>query len=153
MTHFNSVETLPTPFPTLHFPQAIITDEPFFSFRDFKERKEAIDQGYLINVSELSSQFNADIAITREVWELYVTVNEPDWFKEQFRAASLLAQAKIAIKHADPHASEVFFEVKRFPRKIQSYLNKIRLWLVVSSGDNNEPVLTIMLDTQHGELS
>jgi hypothetical protein len=151
MTHFNSAVVSPLQFPVSQFSQAL-RPKPFFSYRDFKYRKEAIKEGYLVDVSKLSNAFKADVAITREVWELYVSADNPSWFKEQFRAVSLLAQAKVAIKHAAPHASEVFFEVKRFPRKSQSYLNKIRLWLVVSSGDSNEPVLTIMLDTQHGEI-
>ncbi|MFW5442684.1 MAG: DUF6573 family protein [Methylococcaceae bacterium] len=148
--HFNSAVASPLHITVSQFPQAL-SAKPFFSYRDFKYRKEAIKEGYLVDVSKLSRTFKADVAITRELWELYVAVDNPNGFKERFRAVSLLAQAKMAIKHADPHASEVFFEVKQFPRKLKSYLNKVRLWLVISSGDSHEPVLTIMLDTQHGE--
>jgi len=124
---------------------------PFFSFKDFIYRKEAIAEGYLVDLSALSSTFKASVCMTREVWELYVVVNDVDLFRHRFRAVSLLSQARIAIKQASAHSTEAFFEVKRYPRRSQSFLNKIRLWIVVSSGDSDEPVLTIMLDTQHGK--
>jgi hypothetical protein len=123
----------------------------FFSFRDFSSRKEAFEEGYLVDVSALSSTFKVPVAMTREVWELYVAVNDNDLFNQQSRVVSLLTQAKEAVKHTPAHATEAFFEVKQFPGSSSSYLNKLRLWVVVSLGDQSEPVLTIMLDTQHAE--
>ncbi len=149
MTQFNTVAVPSLQILAPQFSQAM-TSRPFFSFRDLP-RKDAIEEGYLIDVSTLSTSFKADVCITREVWELYISIDDPELFNRQCRVVSLLAQAKMAIKHAVPHTAEVFFEVKRFPRRSQSFLNKIRLWIVVSSGDSNEPVLTVMLDTQHGE--
>ena len=125
----------------------------FFSFRDFSSRQDALEEGYLIDVSALSSTFEVPVAMTREVWELCVTTDHNDIFNQQWRVTSLLTQAKVAVKQSPDHATEAFFEVKQFPRSSLSYLNKLRLWIVVSLGDQNEPVLTIMLDTQHAEAS
>ncbi len=124
----------------------------FFSCRDFRNRKVALEEGYLIDVSNIANIFHVPVAITREVWALCISNNNPDLFNQQFRVVSLLAQTKAAIKTASSQASEVQFDVKQFPRKVASHHNKIRLWGVVSSGDNKKPVFTIMLDTQHGEI-
>ena len=121
----------------------------FFSFRDLPSRQQAIEEGYLVDVSSISKTFNVPVAMTREVWENCVVVKQADAFREGFRTISILMQAKIAIKQAPADVTEVSFDVKQFPWNTRSHKNKQRLWVAVSLGDKHEPVLTVMLDSQH----
>ena len=126
----------------------------FFSFKDAINRQHALDEGFLIDVSSLATKFfHVPVAMTREVWERCVAMNHTELFKQQFIVTSILCQAKAAIKHAKPHATEVSFDVQRFPGNTKTHLDQQRLWVVVSSGDQNESVLTLMLDSQHAEDS
>jgi hypothetical protein len=130
-------------------PQQAVSD--FFSFTDAVSRKNALEEGFLVDVSALSNKiFQAPVAITREVWELCVSVNQTEnRFKQQAILISILCQAKVAIKRAQSHATEVSFDMKWFPRSIRAHLDKLSLWIAISTDEQNEPVLTLMLDSQH----
>jgi hypothetical protein len=134
---------------TLH-PQQAVSD--FFSFTDAVSRKNALEEGFLVDVSALSNKIfqTAPVAITREIWELCVSVNRAESrFKQQAILISILCQAKVAIKRAPAHATDTSFNMKWFPRSIKAHLEKLCLWIAVSTDEHNKPVLTLMLDSQH----
>lgn len=126
----------------------------FFNFTHLS-RQQAIDEGYLVDIATLTeivnTHFTVPVALTREVYELCVAMDHSQLFKERLRLSSLLSQMKTAMRIADRHASAAAFDVKMLPYDYHQALNKHRLWVVVGPGDNKEPVLTVMLDSQYQE--
>jgi Family of unknown function (DUF6573) len=119
-----------------------------------QSRRQNLDDGWLVDVSDLAkAYFNVPVAMTRDVWELCIAMNSSESFAQQFRLCSLLCQAKMAAMHTVPHAREVTFDIKPFPRNSQSFKQKIKLCLRIET-DQEQPVLTLMLDEQRlGEQS
>ena len=129
----------------------------FLSFIDCCSREQAINEGFLIDVSEIAFNrlnYKWPLALTREVWDRCVAWTERDSDQQAYqtqlrRLLDVLCMAKYGLCHAEPHATEAWFETSYLPRDGES-LRAVNQCLViaVSPGDHKEPVLTIMLPEQ-----
>ena len=116
----------------------------YFGFREALDRNNAIEEGLLVDVTELARPvFNVPVAMTRSVYELVESINYRDEFAKQWRIRSILVQARIAAKNSDPGMKSAAFSIKAFPGRQAS--SRIRLWIQIEK-DKNRPVLTIMTD-------
>lgn len=114
-------------------------------------RKQAIEDGVLVDVSELGYQagFRWPVAMTSASYEDCVAWSEEDNERKgthqdvKGRLWDVLWMAYNAAKRST--GSELFFEVARVPREGKTrQARKVRLRAVAGPGDNIEPVVTIM---------
>lgn len=108
-------------------------------------RAEALEDGVLVDVTSMAREagFRIPVALTRAVWESYVTVppkviaqDEPGRLWDILWMASLAARC-------NRNASEVRFTVSI--RNDNRQPRPRRLKAVVGSGDGGEAVITILL--------
>jgi len=118
---------------------------PFYSYVDCVSRDMAIENGLLIDIPELSARyFKAPVAVSREVWESLVAINN-DEFRDGSKLLSILCSASKAIKRSGRFLTEVCFFV-------QSPESDEKVCLKISAGpmDTHDPnpALTIMFGNQ-----
>jgi len=131
----------------------IIQDGPWEGFEviSIYTRAQAIEDGVLVDVSNIAEEsgFRYPVAVTRAVWDEYITPDprSKQWGQsEEGRLWDMLWMAFLAIKRAnntslapvDQLKFSVIMIMKEKQRKI------IVLKMVVGPGDNLEPVITIM---------
>lgn len=119
-------------------------DDIIFSY----SRKEAIEDGVLVDVSYLARQegFVYPVAVTRSVFNRYVTPDgsaRDDGETVMGRLHDMLTVLRFSVKraeHKDP--SVVFFDVKF---TVHGRSRVVRLKSMCGPGDDMEPVITVML--------
>ena len=113
-------------------------------------RAQAIDDGYLVDVSTAAREanFKIPVAVTRTVWDGYITPSpeaiECSGQSEQGRLWDVLNMLFFTIKlhPGDPSTTilyKLYFIMKARQRRL------ITLKAICGPGDNGEPVITIML--------
>lgn len=107
-------------------------------------RKQAIEDGELIDVSETAKQagFIYPVAITRNLWHSRIQYDKYGQ-DPKGRLWDVLWVLKVAIrKNAGEHVTyQVIFQ----DGPAQHQYHEITLWAICGPGDNPEPVITIML--------
>jgi hypothetical protein len=118
-------------------------------------RKQAIDDGVLIDVTEFSKQFGfcISVAMTNTVWLDCVRWTEADnkrqtYQDESGRLTDVLSMARFAIRK-NSNVSRLPFQVYRVPAKGRGTKPKlVELHMHIGPGDNAEPVITIMMPNE-----
>ena len=112
-------------------------------------RKQAIDDGVLIDVSELAEEagLRYPTAVTAAVWQRYVKVApEAEWQDEAGRLWDILWMCRVHGQRASPKATEILFRL--YVANDSSRHKLITLKAVCHGGDAAEPVFTIMLPNE-----
>lgn len=109
-------------------------------------RKQAIDDGVLVDVSETAKEagFRSGVALTRAVWDQYVEV--PEGVKGQDEAGRLwdiLYMLRVSAKQMNGDALLYKLHVRNTNRSGTPPL--VTLKAIIGPGDDREPVITIML--------
>lgn len=113
-------------------------------------RKEALEDGVLIDVSEIAKEagFIIPTAVTSNLYETYVkpsdAVNQCGQSIEG-RLWDILQLLRLSIKDIEPDTSILFFHVNFL---MQNGIKRVKLKSVIAGGDNGEPVLTIMNENE-----
>ena len=113
-------------------------------------RKQAIDDGYLIDAGEIAMQagFRCPVAISRSAWEDCVAWTEDDSRRQIYqdevgRLWDVLWMASMAARRAD--GERLSFRLYRIPRGGRSVRPRlVALTLTIGPGDHGEPVITIL---------
>lgn len=118
-------------------------------------RKQAIEDGYLIDVSETAKEagFRWPVAMTRSAWVDCVEWTEHDAQQtsqdESGRLWDVVWMAFVGIRRSRTAATELMFELYRVPRDaVNRKAILTTLKLLTGHGDNGEPVVTIMLPVE-----
>lgn len=114
-------------------------------------RRQALDDGVLVDVSELAREagFKFPVAMTRAAWEDCVSWDEADSKRqthqdEQGRLWDALYMASLAARRNG--GSEVRYQLYRVPRGGRGVRPRlVTLAMHVGPGDEGEPAITIML--------
>ena len=125
-------------------------------FEDFEliysyTRKQAIEDGILIDVSDMAKEagFKIPVAVTHTVWtDLIVPDKDMESLGQSIdgRLWDTLFMLHVAIKAAEAE-NHLLFEVL-YQLKVSSGPELKELKAVISGGDNGEPVITIMYKHQ-----
>ena len=118
-------------------------------------RKQAIDDGVLIDITEFSKQFGfcIPVAMTNTVWEDCVSWTEIDNKRQTFqdelgRLTDVLTMARFSIRKNN-NVNRLAFQVYRIPAKGRGIKPKlVELHMHIGPGDNAEPVITIMMPNE-----
>ncbi len=105
-------------------------------------RAQAIKDGFLVDVSKVAKEagFIIPVALTRTVWEAYVTVPEGvDGQDEKGRLWDILHMAHLAAKRG---GESILFTLKVRMKKGN---RKVQLRAVCGPGDDTDPVITILM--------
>ena len=127
-------------------------------------RAQAIEDGMLIAIDEKISReagMTVPVAITSSVYEQYVLWTEKDNARQTYQDQSgrlwdILWMCSLCLRSAarkgiENTGSGILFQLLAIPKKEGSRAQrpkKITLKTVLGSGDNYEPVLTIMLPNE-----
>ncbi len=119
-------------------------------------RAQAIDDGILIDVSEIAKEsgFKFPVALTRAAWEDCVAWNDDcnkrqTYQDESGRLWDVLQMLHFAIKCSRDSNPEMLFKLSRVPRGGRCRLARdVTLKSIIGPGDTPEPVLTIMLPNE-----
>lgn len=120
-------------------------------------RAQAIDDGMLIDVSEMAREagFCVPVAITAAAWDDCVAWSSDDSKRqthqdETGRLWDVLWMASVAARMCrDEMRDTIYYRLHRVPRGGRGRLPRLaKLKIVASAGDAGEPVLTIMLPTE-----
>lgn len=114
-------------------------------------RRQALDDGFLVDVSELAKEagFRFSVAMTRAAWEDCVSWSEADSKRQTYqdeagRLWDVLYMASLAARRGG--GSEVRFQLYRVPRGGRGVRPRlVTLAMQCGPGDGCEPVITIML--------
>jgi len=113
-------------------------------------RGQAIDDGFLVDVSELAKEagFRFPVAVTRGLWDRYLeppTNVEGEGQSETGRLWDILNVLRVEIRNQRSACEILLFKV-RF--RMAARYEKPTLKSVCGPGDHAEPVITIMLDDE-----
>ncbi len=116
-------------------------------------RKQAIEEGYLIDVSTLAKEagFVVPVAITREVWTRYVEWSEEKGSHqdETGRLWDVLFMAFIAMRGAKTGGTQLLYKLNCVPCDDSSPVaQEVELKIDSGPGDEGEHVITIMLPNE-----
>jgi hypothetical protein len=120
-------------------------------------RAQAIEDGVLIDVSEVAKEagIKIPVAVTEAVWDQYVEWTDEDTKKQtsqdQFgsRLWDILFMLYLAIKNGKNESSSIDFKLNIILRDGRSNMPVlVTLKSIISSSDNGEPVVTIMLPNE-----
>lgn len=111
-------------------------------------RKQAIDDGELIDVSETAKEagFIYPVAITRNLWHTWIIPNKDARQHGQDAAGRLwdvLWMLKVAIRKST--GEHITYQVIFQDGPARNQYHEITLWVICGPGDDAEPVVTIML--------
>lgn len=132
-------------------PSASVFGAPVYSY----SRAQAIDDGYLVDVSETAKEagFHFPVALTHVAWDDCVKWDESDstrkgWPQDQAgRLWDVLSMARFYMRswiRRDPDIDRFAFQLLRVPRKGRGHKARaVTLWAHVGRGDAAEPVITI----------
>lgn len=115
-------------------------------------RKQAIEDGHLIDVSELAIEagFRVPVAVTRAAWADCVEWGEADSRRQTYqdeagRLWDVLWMAMNAARRGTG-AQKLIFQLYRVPRGGRGVRPRlVKLVLHIGPGDNSDPVITILL--------
>ena len=118
-------------------------------------RAQAIDDGVLVDVSEIASEagFWMPVAVTRAVWGKYIAWTGEDTDRQSYQDESgrlwdVIWMLRMALNRSKGK-SVAFYELYVIPRDGRSKKpKKVHLKAVVHGGDNGKPVITVMLPTE-----
>lgn len=118
-------------------------------------RAQAIEDGELVDVSEVASEagFRLSVVVTREVWERYIAWSDADsgaqsYQDESGRLWDVLSMLRFAVR-SSKNECVIQYRLHVIPRDGRSRKAKLtRLKAMIHSGDNGEPVVTIMLPSE-----
>lgn len=118
-------------------------------------RAQAIDDGELIDVTEIANEagLKVPVALTREVWDAYVSWDESDTNNQTYQDESgrlwdVVWMLRMA-SHRYKNTSTALYELFVVPRDGRSFRpKKVQLKAVISGGDHGEPVITVMLPNE-----
>lgn len=116
-------------------------------------RADAIATGRLYDVSELAAAagFKWHVALTRDAWNECVQWSDQDsenqvHQSERMRLIEVLRVCARAIRLEDPDRARMDFSVARIPRDgVSTRAAQVQLQIVAHLGDDDKPVLTILL--------
>lgn len=125
----------------------VILDELASGYR----RAEAIEDGVLVDVSDVANEagFRIAVAVTIGVWDECIAWTDKDSRRQTIqdeagRLWDVLWTAYLAARHAKSNRCP--FQLYRVPRGGHSTRPQlITLCMHIGGGDNGEPVITIML--------
>jgi hypothetical protein len=123
----------------------VVPEDNDFDIISTYTRREALDDGTLVDVTERAKKAGIKFhtALTRAVWNEYVELTEAATQAGndiEGRLWDVLWMLRFARRR--PNASEVLFQLCVVTKRIQPSL--VTLKAIVGSGDEGEPVLTIM---------
>jgi hypothetical protein len=107
-------------------------------------RKEALEDGVLVDASKLAAEagFRFPVALTRAVWERYVTVPEAvPWQDETGRLWDVLWM----LRYAKSSGGESTLRFELLVQNDEHSPKVVELKSVCGPGDDAEPVITVML--------
>ena len=128
-------------------PQAKSPSEIFGDLISQYTRRQAIEDGVLVDVSEMAREagFKYPFAMTAEVWSLIQNIPERYSYEDvRGRLWDVLMMARHAIAKATPGADEILFDLILH----QADSNRLRLKIHCGPDDNGEAVLTVMFQHQ-----
>ena len=123
-----------------------IPDNPFGEVIYSYTRKQAIEDGFLIDVSELAKEagFKFPAAITRGIYSILNDTHGPGQSFEG-RARDMFTIFKLEIKRSEPGQDTIYF-APLFQGQGRGAPRPVKMWSKCGPGDNAEPVLIIMLE-------
>lgn len=115
-------------------------------------RAQAIADGVLVDVTPTAYEagFKWPVALTHAVWEDCVAWSGEDSTKQSYQDQSgrlwdVLFMAYVAIRTRPQAGSVIHYALHRVPRDgVSTQAQRTELKIVLSGGDDGEPVLTIM---------
>jgi len=136
--------------PNLNQQHAAALDPIFGEVISTYTREQAIEDGFLIDVSEVAREagIRFPVAITRTAWADCVEWAEADSKRQTYqdeagRLWDVLWMAKLAARRG---GSEIHFQLYRIPRGGRGQRPRLTtLKAICGPGDQGEPVITIML--------
>lgn len=128
------------------------TSSPFGEVIYAYTRKQAIEDGVLIDVTEMAREagFRWPVGVTAAVWADCVAWSEEDngrqvYQDESGRLWDLLFVASYAVQTARQDDGSLKYDIWRVPRDGRSTDSQlVSVKLVAGPGDDGEPVITIM---------
>ena len=119
-------------------------------------RAQAIEDGVLITAGSMSAEagFKWPVAFTSAVWEDCIAWTDEDKAKQAYQDQSgrlwdVLYMASRTISTSCGSSDQLRFELYRVPRDGKSMeAELVTLKLIVGSGDQGEPVITIMMPNE-----
>jgi len=110
-------------------------------------RAQAIEDGYLVDVTETASEsgIKFPVAVTRTVWDEYIVpdkISRKHGQSESGRLWDILSLFRFAAKRHQGSSEILYFHVYFIMKEKQKRL--IPLKAHIDPGDNSEPVITIM---------
>lgn len=118
-------------------------------------RAQAIDDGELVDVSEVAREagIRLQVVVTRAVWDRYVSWDDSDTDRQSYQDESgrlwdIAWMLRMTI-NSYRDESAVLYRLHVIPRDGRSRKAAlIQLKAVIHSGDEGEPVITVMLPTE-----
>lgn len=115
-------------------------------------RAQALEDGFLVDYSNMANEagFKYPLAVTREVYNRYIYwPAEKTGQDVEGRAWDVVFMAYIGIKQSSLSSSEVIYTVCVVPVNTDDFsVEEVKLKVVISGGDQGEPVITIMLPNE-----
>lgn len=106
-----------------------------------KTQSHFVHEGDLIDVSAMASgYFKVPVKLSKTIWDFCYSEDSSQHYT---RVLLVICQAHITLRHADPKASEVTFEIKAFPRDEQALFRKRLKVMANLQGDRNQPELIL----------
>lgn len=126
-------------------------DSPFGDVIYAYTRAQALEDGYLVDVSAIAKEagFKIPTALTRAVWEDCVAWDESDSKRQTHqdqdgRLWDVLYMASMAARTSQ-HAEQIMYQLYRVPRGGRARRARlVTLKLHIGPGDQGEPVVTIL---------
>ena len=105
-------------------------------------REQAIEDGVLVDVTEMGKEvgFKIPVAITKSLFDIVDTVSKRSHQSFDGRLWDVLYMGAFAAR-GNPTQSTILYKL----RLTHGRKKNITLKMVISGGDNGEPVVTIML--------
>lgn len=134
-------------------PGSTSCDNPFGEVIYSYTRAQAIDDGVLIDATEMAKEagFNWPVALTAAAWSDCVAWSDADNDRQTYQDQSgrlwdVLFMASYAIRSAKNSDQQLLFELQRIARDgCSTKSQRLTLKLILGPGDDGEPVITIML--------
>ncbi len=130
-------------------------DSPFGDVIYSYTRAQALEDGYLVDVSEMAREagLKVNTALTRAVWDDCVEWDDDDSKRQTHqdqdgRLWDVLFMASMAAR-TNPNSSQILYQLYRVPRGGRGTRAKlVKLKLHIGPGDQGEPVITIMMPNE-----
>ncbi len=130
-------------------------DSPFGDVTYSYTRAQALEDGYLVDVSEMAREagFKLNTVLTRTVWDGCVEWNDDDNKRQTYqdqdeRLWDVLFMASNSAR-MNPNSSQILYQLYRVPRGGRGKRAKlVTLKLHIGPGDQGEPVITIMMPNE-----